>query len=174
MHSSAGRHLLFALPLALPINQKRFASHSMVNNESRFHPGAGAPPRPRPRASRRGPATSHDKTPAPSPPPQPGGNLWPWASSKIQLHIVPECLRKEKIITFSNCSVGGPGSAPDKEGLAGVRRARSGRVLPDPHARLSLFVALKSQPSSPWACGNQKKILKGGKRGEKQRVKHWE
>lgn len=48
-------------------------------------------------------------------PPSPAlGNLWPRAGSKKQLHIVLECLPDEKIITFSNCSVGGPGPVSDK------------------------------------------------------------
>lgn len=91
-----------------------------------------------------------------SPPPHKLGNLWPQAGSKKQLHIVLECLPNEKIITRGNCSVGGPGPAPDKEGLAGVRRTRSVPVLPDPGApgaRLSLFTLLNSQPSTPCLVG---------------------
>lgn len=128
-----------------------------MNNEFRFHPSAGAPPRPRPCASRRGPATSHDNGSAKMQvlctPPHKLGNLWPEAGSKKQLHIVLECLPNEKIITRGNCSVGGPGPAPDKEGLAGVRRTRSVPVLPAPGARLSLFRLLNSQPSTPCLVG---------------------
>ena len=95
-----------------------------------------------------------------------------------QLHIVLECLPNEKIITFSNCSVSSLGPVSDKKGLACVRRAWCFTVLPNPNARLLLFMFLNSQPSTLRLLGlwEWKTFLKGGKRGEKHWVQHreWE
>lgn len=143
-----------------------------MNNEFRFHLSAGAPPAhglvPQDRALPLLTTAARPKRQVL--PPSPAlGNLWPWAGSKKQLHIVPECLPNEKIITFRNCSASGPGPVSDKETLAweGRGAAPSSRIP----TLISPFSCSAQLPMSVW---ESKKFLRGGKRGEKQRIQHWQ